>query len=129
MRTNSGADWQAAQMGSTAPATNGANYVALSADATAPAATDTTLATEIATAGGGLIRAQATYAHTIGTTTYTLTKTFVANGSDALPVTPRKAGFFPTAAAGALVFETAISTPPTLAATGDQITVTETVSL
>jgi hypothetical protein len=55
---------------------------------------DTTLTGEIATAGGGLVRAQATYAHTAGTNTSTLTKTFTANASDALPVTVAKIGVF-----------------------------------
>lgn len=129
LRTNVGADFQAAQMGSTTPGTNGANYIALTANATGPAAGDTTLTAEIVTSGGGLIRKQAAYAHTAGTTSYTLTATFIGNGSDAYPVTPAKIGVFNLAAAGSLVFETLIPSPPTLAASGDAITITETVSL
>lgn len=129
MRTNAGADFQAAQMGSTSPGGNGANYIALTANSTAPAASDTTLTAEIATASGGLIRAQATYAHTAGTNTYTLTKTFTANASDVLPVTPAKIGVFTASSSGTMVFESLITSPPTLAAVGDQITITETVTM
>lgn len=127
MRTNAGADWQAAQMGGTPG--NAANYIALTANATAPVATDTALAAEITTAGGGLVRAQATYAHTTGATNYTLTKTFTGNGSDAYPITINKAGVLTAAAAGTLVFETAVPNPPTLQQAGDNVTITETVSI
>lgn len=128
MRTNAGVDFQAAQMGSTSPGSNGANYVALTANATAPSATDTTLTAEIATAGGGLVRAQGTYAHTTGASSYTITKAFTANGSDSLPVTVNKVGVLTAASGGTLAFEDAV-TAATLNASGDQLTVTQTVSL
>ena len=127
MRTNAGADFQSAQMGGTPGAA--ANYMALTANNAAPALTDTTLTGEIATASGGLIRKLATYAHTAGTTIYTLTATFTGNASDVYPVTPAKIGIFNAATVGTLVFETLIPTPPTLAASGDAITITETVTL
>lgn len=106
-----------------------ANYIALTANSAAPAAGDTTLTGEIATASGGLIRAQATPAHTNGTSTYTLTHTFTANGSDVLPVTIAKIGVFNASTVGTMMFETLLSATATLTASGDQIVVTETVTL
>ena len=127
--TNAGLDYAAAQLGGTASATAVAQWIALTANSTAPAATDTTLTGEITTAGGGLVRAQATYAHTTGATTYTLSKTFTANSSDALPVTVAKIGVFTASSAGSLVFETALSPTATLSASGDTVSVTETVTV
>lgn len=129
MRTNAGADHQASVMANTSAPPATANYIALTANATAPSATDTTLTAEIVTAGGGLLRAQATYAHTTGTTSYTLTKTFTANGSDSLPVTIAKIGVFNASSSGTLVFETLLGTTATLSASGDAVTITETVNI
>jgi hypothetical protein len=106
-----------------------ADYIALTANTTAPSAGDTTLTAEIATAGGGLIRAAATYAHTGGTSSYTLTKTFTANGSDSLPVTIGKIGVLNASSAGALVWETLLGTTATLSASGDNLTITDTITL
>lgn len=105
-------------------------WLALTANATAPALADTTLTAEIATAGGGLVRAVAVYGHTLGTNTYTLTKTFTANGSDALPVVVAKAGVFNSgpAVGGRMVFESALSNTVTMNASGDSVQVTETVT-
>jgi hypothetical protein len=107
------------------------NYIALTASVVAPAVGDTALTGEIATVGGGLIRAQATFAHTVGTNTSTLTKTFTANGTDALPVTVAQIGVFNAAGppvAGTIVFHTALGSTITLNVSGDSITVTETVT-
>lgn len=128
MRTNAGIDFCAAQLGSTSPGGNGANYVALTNNATAPAAGDTTLTGEITTASGGLIRKQGTYAHTTGATSYTITAVFTANGSDSLPVMINKVGVLTAASSGTLVFEDAI-TAATVNASGDQLTITQTVSI
>jgi hypothetical protein len=114
-----------------------AAYMALAnnATATAPAATDTSLTGEITTASGGLIRNLATYAHTAasgGAGTTTLTKTWTANGSDSLPVTVSQIGVFQgvVVAASRMFFKTTLSpTTATLSASGDQIQVTETVTL
>lgn len=103
-------------------------YMALTANATAPSATDTTLTAEIATAGGGLVRKLATYAHTAGANSYTLTTTFTANGSDSLPVTVAKIGVFNSLTGGAMMFETLLSATATLTASGDPVTVTETIT-
>lgn len=106
-------------------------YMALTANSTAPAATDTALTAEITTAGGGLIRQAAAYAHTTGASTYTLTGTFTANGSDSLPVTVAKIGTFDTltGATGVMLHETLLSATATLSASGDALTVTQTVTM
>lgn len=123
MLTNAGKDAIAALVG------NAAKYVAVTANASAAVATDTTLTGEIATAGGGLLRAAGTYAHTGGTSTYTITKTFTANGSDSLPVTLAKTGYFDASSSGNLVFETLLSATATLSASGDNVTITQTATL
>jgi hypothetical protein len=104
------------------------NYIAVTANATAPSAASTTLTAEISTAGGGLLRAQATYAHTASTNTTTLTKTFTANGSDSLPVTIAKIGVFNASTVGTLGYETLLSSTATLTASGDNVAITETVT-
>ena len=129
MRTTVGTDFAAAQLAGAASATAVAKWMALTANATAPAAGDTTLTAEIATASGGLVRAVATYAHTGGTNTYTLSNTFTANANDTLPVTVAKIGVFTATSSGTLVFETLLSATATLTASGDQVTVTQTVTL
>lgn len=125
MITNAGKDFQSAQMFSTAAGANGANYIAMTANATAPAATDTALTGEFVAASGGLNRAQATYAHTVGTGTTTLTKTFTANANDGASNTISKNGLFNLASAGVLVLETAMPNPPALVST-DSVAVTWT---
>lgn len=102
------------------------NYMALTAGVGAPAAGDTTLTGEIATGGGGLVRATATYAHTGGTNTSTLTKTFTANGSDSLPVTVAQIGVFNAASVGTLGYHTVPSANATLTVSGDNVTYTWT---
>lgn len=127
--TNGGRDALHAQHLGTAAQPAAFNYMAFTANATAPAAGDTTLTAEIATAGGGLIRGQATYAHTTGTNTSTLTRVVTANGSDALPVTIAKDGVFNAAAAGTLGYS-ALLTPSTatLSASGDNLTNVKTLT-
>lgn len=126
--TNGGRDALHAQHMSTSAPPATFNYVGLTANSTAPAAGDTTLTAEIATAGGGLIRKQVTYAHTTGTNTTTLTGTFTANGSDALPVTIAKIGVFNASTSGTMGYETLLSATATLSASGDNMTLTETVT-
>lgn len=124
-----GVDAICKQISDTAAQPAAANYIALTANATAPSAGNTTLTAEITTGGGGLIRAQATFAHTGGTSTYTLTKTFTANGSDALPVTLAKIGVFNASTVGTLFYETLLSSTATLSASGDNVAITETVTV
>lgn len=123
MLTNAGKDVVAAAVGAVA------KYIALTANSTSPSATDTTLTGEITTGGGGLVRAVGAYAHTNGTSTYTMSKTFTANGSDSLPVTIAKMGVFDASSGGNMPFETLLSATATLSASGDNTTVTQTVTL
>lgn len=106
-------------------------FIGLTANASAASATDTSLASEITTAGGGLIRKIAAFAHTTGVASYTLTAVFTANGSDSLPVTVAKIGVFISlisSAAGMMLYETLLSATATFNSSGDQLTVTETVT-
>jgi hypothetical protein len=128
LRTDAGKDFQSRVMGDTASTGTGtyaaANWIALTENATAPAAGDTTLATELTT--GGLGRAQAAYAHTGGASTYTLIKTFTS--SDGSTRTINKIGVFNASSSGSLVFTTAVPSPPALVS-GDSLTITETVTI
>lgn len=132
-RNAAGRDFQSLVMGGASNGTGTSapmKYMALSADAGAPSDSATTLTGEITTGGGGLIRKAATYGHTPGASNYTQTAVFTANGSDALPVTVAKMAMFNAAAAGTMGFESLL-TPgtATLNAVGDQLTVTDTVSI
>jgi hypothetical protein len=106
-------------------------YMGLTATVTAAVDGDTVLTGEITSAGGGLIRALATYAHTASGTTTTLVKTFTANGSDSLPVTVAQIGIFQgvVVASSRMIFRTLLNSTATLSASGDQLQVTETVTL
>lgn len=126
--TNVGRDALHAQHLGTSAQPAAFNYMAVTASTTTPAAGDTTLSGEIVTAGGGLLRAQATYAHTAGTNTSTLTKTYTANSSDALPVTLAQIGVFNATSSGTLAYHTALSATATLNVAGDNVTITETVT-
>ena len=129
MLTNAGRDFIAKQMAGSASATAVAKWVALTANATAPSASNTTLTAEITTGGGGLIRQAGVYAHTASTATYTITTTFTANGSDSLPVTIAKRGMFDAASSGNMVYETLLSSTATLSASGDSLTLTDTITI
>jgi hypothetical protein len=130
VKTNAGIDFVATQLAGSASATAVAKFVGITANSTAPAAGDTTLTGEITTAGGGLVRQTGVYAHTNGTATYTVTTVFTANGSDALPVTIAKRGVFTaTPSGGTLVYETLVSPTATLSASGDVLTLTDTVTI
>jgi hypothetical protein len=107
-------------------------YMALGTNVSAPAGADTlTNLTEITTAGGGLIRKISAYAHTAGVASYTLTTAYTANGSDSLPATVHKIATLATLtpATGRIVFETVLNADATLNISGDQLTVTQTVTL
>lgn len=94
--TNAGKDFISAQIGSTSPGGNGANFIALSTTAVTPAAGDTALAGEITT--GGLSRGTAgTYAHTNGQSTFTVSKTFTASATH---TNVQSAGLFTAAVTG-----------------------------
>lgn len=128
LRTNSGRDWQSNIMGSGGAGGAGtgsmrpADYLGLTSDNTSPAAGDTTLTSEVAS--GTLVRAQAIYAHSSGTASYTLTKTFTSDQ----PITINKLGVFNAASGGTMVFETMLNDPAPLTS-GDQLALTETITL
>jgi hypothetical protein len=128
LRTTGGADWQSSAMGNTSTPPATVNYIALTNDATAPAAGDCaassttcTLPSEITI--NGLARAQGTYAHTGGTNTWTLAHTWTATASQSV----QKAGMFNASSSGTMVFEAAF-TQVTLANT-DTLTISWTVSI
>jgi hypothetical protein len=112
-------------------------YMGITANATAPAASDTTLTAEVWNSGGGVRRRLATWAHTNGNATYTVANTYTANGSDALPVTLAKIGIFQafvnaavtTSNSGPMLFTTLLSATATLSASGDNVAVTDTVTI
>ena len=99
LRTNAGGDWQASVMANTSAPPATCNYIALSNDATAPSTSDTSVASEITT--NGLARAQGTYAHTGGTSSFTVQKVFSATGTQA----SQKAGLLNASSSGTLCFE------------------------
>lgn len=92
------------------------------------AAGDTTLAGEITTASGGLIRGAMTFAHTSGTNTSTLTKTWTANGSDSLPVVVASWANFNASSSGTMGEENALNATATITISGDNVTVTFTLT-
>jgi hypothetical protein len=128
LRTNAGADFQAAVMGATTGTGIGtgafapANFIGVTANTAAASATSTVLTGEVTT--GTLARAQAVYAHTTGTSTYTLTKTFTSDQA----ITLHRVGVFNGATGSILVFESVLNADAVLT-NGDQLTITETVSL
>jgi hypothetical protein len=112
-------------------------YMGITTSATAFSAADATLATEIWFTGGGLRRRLASWAHTNGTATYTVANTFTANASDTLPQAIAKIGIFQhyvnatvtTSNSGIMLFETVLSASATLSAIGDNVQITDTVTL
>lgn len=101
-------------------------YMALTENAGAASATDTALTGEITT--GGASRALATYAHTGGTATFTLQKSFSITAS--FPAI-HKMGLFTAStltAAGIMVFETVLNADANVIS-GDTLQVTDTVTL
>ena len=120
LRTNAGGDWQAAQMAGTPGAA--CTYLGFASDSSnagagTVTATDTAInssgtgSTEITTNGfyNGAARWQGTYAHTAGTSAYTLTKLITATGTQST----NKIGIFTTTTAGTMCFE-ALFTPASL---------------
>jgi hypothetical protein len=108
-------------------------FMGLTANSSAAAAGDTQLTGEITTASGGLVRKICPFAYSGGgATTLTLTPVFTANGSDSLPVTIAKIGVFNAMVVAntiSMFFETLLGTSATLSASGDQLTITETVTI
>jgi hypothetical protein len=98
---------------------------------------DGTTISELWFSGGGLRRRLATWAHTNGTATYTVANTYTANGSDTLPQTVAKIGIFQsfvnttvtTSNSGGNLFNTLLSATATLSASGDNVAITDTVTI
>jgi hypothetical protein len=128
LKTNAGIDLIFNASFGTAAQPAAITWVGLTANAVAPAATDTTLAGEIATAGGGLIRAQVVFSHTAGTATATLVKTYTGNASDAYPVTIAKIGGFNASSAGTMGLETLLTTVAPINQSGDFVQITDTLT-
>lgn len=102
-----------------------AMFQAVTSDAGAASAADTTLASEATT--NGFARALTVWAHTAAATTYTLTVTFTATGT----LTVNKEAQFAaanTTAGGAMPFESAMPSPPTLVS-GDTLQVVATITV
>lgn len=97
---------------------------------------DGTTISELWFTGGGLQRKLATWAHTTGTNTFTLSTTWTANGSDTLPQTIAKWACFQaqvnaaptTSTSGPMLFDTLLASTATLAASGDNVTITDTIT-
>jgi hypothetical protein len=102
-----------------------APYLAITSDAGAPSASDTTLASELTT--NGFARALGTYAHTAAASTYTLTHTWTASGT----ATINKEAVFGavnTTAGGVMPFESLEPNAPTLVS-GDTLQNTVTITI
>lgn len=123
--TNAGRDRaHQEQYTNTSAGTRGAGFVAVSAETTAPTASDTTLAGEITT--GGLARADATTkTHTNGTNTSTIEHTYTASAGH---TAVHKAAIFNASSAGTMSHAAVFTSDVTLA-TNDQLKVTFTLTL
>jgi hypothetical protein len=97
-------------------------FLALTENATAPAASDVTLTGELTT--DGFARAIGVFAHTAAADNYTLQKTFTATGTRQI----NKEAVFGAASGGVMPFESAEPDPPTLVS-GDTLTQTVTVTV
>ncbi len=122
LRTNVGIDYAADSLGKSASRPAVAEYMAVSENATAPAAGDTTLAGEITT--GGLARALATYAHTVGATNFTMSKTYTATVAFSAV---QKAGLFNASTGGTMYVENTFTA--TALAVNDQLVLTWTLNV
>lgn len=120
--TNAGRDFLHQQGYATSGlGTNGLNWIGLSDDALTETSASTTLSNEIA--ASGLARAQGTVAHTAGTNTTTIAKTFTATGT----VSCRKAALFTASSGGTM--NHALSFTQKNLDSGDVLSVTFTITL
>lgn len=107
------------------PGQNPAPWMAVSATVHAPATSDTVLTGELTS--GGFARGVGTYAHTAGTTTYTLTFLWTA-GSTQTIINESQFGAANTTAGGVMPFESAEPNSPTLVS-GDTLTNVATITV
>jgi len=128
LRVNGGADfWNLQLFATSGAAGNQANWIGITTDSVAPAATDTALATE--ETANGLARKQATVTHVAAAGSTLLSATWTYSGSSTKVIA--KVGLFNAAGppvAGTLVLETLLAATATLNSNGDQLTVNWTVS-
>lgn len=129
LKTTGGIDFLANVISTTGTQPAVAKFLALSTDATAPAAGDCAAGSATCTLTGevttnGLARTAGTYAHTNGASTYTLTNTWTATGTVS---SVQKAAVFNAASSGTMVFENTF-TAVTLN-TNDTIQVTWTITI
>ncbi len=96
-------------------------YIALSNDTVGETASSTTLSNEIA--ANGLTRAIGTYAHTAGTNTTTISKTFTASGTQSA----QKAALFTASSAGTM--NHVLSFTQRNLISGDTLAITFTITL
>jgi hypothetical protein len=122
LRTTVGIDYTADSLGKSSSRPAVAEYIAVTTDSGSPAAGDTTLASEIST--GGLARAQATYAHSGGATSYTLTKAFTASATHTAVV---KGGVFNASSSGTMFLESTFTSASLVS--GDTLTITWTCNV
>lgn len=123
VKTTAGIDWLFAQ-GYSGSATGSAGlvYIGLSNDALTETTASTTLSNEIA--ANGLSRAIGTYAHTAGTSTATISKTFTCSTG---AQSAQKAALF-TASSGGTMTHVLSFTQRSLQV-GDQLAITFTITL
>jgi hypothetical protein len=120
--TNAGRDFLHVQgYNTTGLGANGLNYVGLSNDAVTETAVSTVLTNEITL--NGLGRVQGTYAHTGGTNTTTVDKTFTATGSQSA----QKAALFTAVSAGTMNHVLGFTQRALIS--GDTLQVTFTITL
>ena len=102
--------------------TTGLSWIALSNDTLTETTASTVLSTEIA--ANGLARAAGTYAHSAGTSTATITKTFTCATA---PQAAQKAALFSASSAGTM--HHALAFTQRSLQIGDQLAVTFTITL
>lgn len=120
--TNSGRDFLHQQgYETTGLGANGLNYIGLSNDTVTETSASTTLSNEIAS--NGLSRAQGTVAHSAGTNTTTVDKTFTATGNQSA----QKAALFTASSSG--VMNHVLGFTQRSLISGDTLQITFTITL
>jgi hypothetical protein len=104
-----------------------AAWLAVSADAVEPKAENETLKGEIKKAGGGLLRALATFTY-LGANKYKVEATFTANAEDVTPVILAKIGIFNAQNGGIMLFESLLSSTAEIHESTDAVTITDIVT-
>ena len=124
LRTNGGTDFFNTQLYAVGTAGATANYLAITSTSITPAVTDTTLSGELTT--NGLARAQGSIAHTSGTGSSVLSKTWTYSGSTSTII--NGVGLFNASSSGTMTNEAAVTGAPTVTNSGDTITINYTLS-